>query len=117
MFTRLSVDCMMKGETPRASTGARTRKSRRMNRFWRRSLVRLPMRKAITHTADTAWAMMVARAAPCTPMPKPKMNTGSSTMFTTAPISTVAMPMVEKPWAVMKKFMPMDSSTKMEPMR
>ena len=29
MFTRLSVDCMIKGDTPTASTGASTRPSRR----------------------------------------------------------------------------------------
>ena len=61
--------------------------------------------------------MMVARAAPRTPMPKPKMKMGSSTMLVTAPMSTVAMEMVEKPWAVMKKFRPRESSTKMLPSR
>ena len=102
MFTRLSVDCIMKGETPRASTGASTPQRRRKYRRWMRSWVRFPTRKRTTHTADTAWAMTVARAAPCTPMPKPKMNTGSSTMLMTAPMITVAMAVVEKPWEVMK---------------
>ena len=102
MLMRLSVDCMMKGDTPRASTGASTLQLGRRYCRWRRSLVRFPSRNHTTHTADTPWAVMVARAAPFTPMPKPKMNTGSSTMLITAPMSTVAMPMVEKPWAVMK---------------
>ena len=108
---------MMKGETPRARTGAKTFQSSRANRRWSRSLVRLPRRNHTTHTADTAWAVMVARAAPCTPMLKPKMRMGSSTMLTTAPMSTVAMPTVEKPWAVMKKLRPRESSTKMVPER
>ena len=117
MFTRLSVDCMIKGETPMASTGSSTAGCIPRCRAWRRSRVRLPSRKVSTHTAETPWAMTVARAAPFTPMPKPKMNTGSSTMFTPAPTSTVAMEKVEKPWVVMKVLSPREICTKMVPHR
>ena len=50
-------------------------------------------------------------------MPKPKMKMGSSTMLVTAPMSTVAMEMVEKPWEVIKKLSPREISTKMVPHR
>ena len=33
----------------------------------------------------TAWLRLVASAAPATPMPKVKMNTGSKMMLSTAP--------------------------------
>ena len=74
-----------------ASTGARMLQRRRRQRAWSRSLVRLPRRKERTHRAETPWARMVARAAPFTPMPNPKMKMGSSTMLVTAPMTTVAM--------------------------
>lgn len=48
-------------------------------------------------------------------MPRAKMNTGSSTMFVTAPMSTVYMPMLAKPCAVMKAFMPSVSCTNTVP--
>ena len=60
---------------------------------------------------------MVARAAPRTPKPSTKMNTGSSTMLVTAPISTLSMAVVAKPWALMKVFRPSASCTKMVPIR
>ena len=60
---------------------------------------------------------MVASAAPRTPIPKPKMKMGSSTMLATAPMSTVAMETVENPWEVIKKFRPSEISTKMVPHR
>ena len=78
-------------------------------------MVRLPHKKRTTHTAETAWAVMVARAAPFTPIFRPKIRMGSRTILTTAPIITEAIPTVEKPWEVIKKFRPRASSTKMEP--
>ena len=97
---RLSVDCMMKGARPRARQGRNTdgtgfRFSRRSRHF-----VRGPVRNRSTHTADTAWERMVARAAPRTPSPRTKMKMGSRRVFRIAPISTVFMLTVVKPWAV-----------------
>ena len=43
------------------------------------------------------------------------MNSGSSAMLQTAPMSTVSMPVVAKPCAVMKAFMPSVSCTKSVP--
>ena len=40
------------------------------------------------------------------PKPSTKMNTGSSTMLVTAPISTLSMAVVAKPWALMKALSP-----------
>ena len=98
---RLSVDCMTKGERPRARAGSTTfARGRRFSRR-RRHLVFGPVRNRSTHAADTAWDKMVARAAPRTPMPKAKMKTGSRMVLSTAPISTVFMLTVVKPWAVM----------------
>ena len=98
---RLSVDCMMKGEAPRARAGSTTWACGRRYAARRCHLVFFPVRNLSTHTADTAWDKMVARAAPWTPMPKAKMKMGSSTVFRMAPISTVFMPTTVKPWAVM----------------
>ena len=98
---RLSVDCMMNGDRPRPTQGSTT--LARGRRFSRRSrhLLLLPAKNRSTHTADTAWERMVAKAAPRTPMPRPKMKMGSSTVFSPAPSSTVFMLTVVKPWAVM----------------
>ena len=65
-----------------------------------------PRRKETAHTAERNWERMVARAAPCTPMPNTKIKMGSSTMLVTAPMSTVIMPLRPKPWALMNWFMP-----------
>ena len=68
MFSRASVLCMMKGETPSASTGAMIRQlGRRVLRRSRRAVC-FPVRKRTTHTPEMAWDRMVARAAPRTPM-------------------------------------------------
>ena len=64
---------------------------------------------------DTAWEMMVARAAPCTPMFSPKIKMGSRMMFSTAPISTVAMLTPEKPCALIKAFRPRVNCTNRVP--
>ena len=48
----------------------------------------------------------MAGAAPLMPMFSVKMNRGSSAMFSAAPMITVIMPTLGKPWALMKGFMP-----------
>ena len=108
---------MIKGDTPMATTGSSTLGLSR--RYLRRifSLVRLPVRKASTQMADTAWAMMVASAAPWTPIFMPKIKMGSSTMFVTAPMITVSMEVVEKPWVVIKLFRAREIWTNTVPQR
>ena len=51
------------------------------------------------------------------PMSKRKMNTGSRTMFTTAPSPTVIMPTFPNPWALIKGFIPRPIITKRVPVR
>ena len=80
-----------------------------------RRLVFFPVRNSSTQAQDRAWEMMVARAAPWTPMSKPKIRIGSRTMLVTAPMSTESIPVFAKPWAVIKAFMPRVSWTKMVP--
>ena len=50
-------------------------------------------------------------------MSKTKMNTGSSTMFRIAPMSTEHMAVMALPWALMKVFSPRASWTKTVPSR
>ena len=76
-----------------------------------------PVRKRSTHAALTAWLKMVARAAPFTPSPSPKMRRGSSTRFSTAPMSTLSMATVDCPWAEMKVFRPSANCTNTVPHR
>ena len=59
--------------------------------------------------------MIVARAAPFTPMPNPKIKIGSKMMLQTAPMVTVSILVFENPWAVMNMFMPNVIWTKIVP--
>ena len=45
----------------------------------------------ITMMPDTIWPMMVARAAPAIPIPKPKMNRGSRIVLRMAPVKVQIM--------------------------
>ena len=74
-------------------------------------------RKASTQQALTAWDRMVARAAPLTPHWKTKIKMGSSTIFSTAPMSTLSMAVIAFPWVLMKVFRPRASWTKTVPSR
>ena len=60
---------------------------------------------------------IVANAAPRTPMPSPKMKMGSRMALITAPITVVIMPILGKPWALMKPFMPVVTMEKAVPSR
>ena len=115
--TRLSVDCMMKGATPRPAIRETTARRRRMYCGRMRRPERRLHRNSTTQAALTAWDRMVARAAPRTPMSKTKMNTGSSTMFRIAPMSTEHIAVMARPWALMKVFRPRASWTKTVPSR
>ena len=113
--TRLSVLCIMNGASPSATHGASSFQFSRSRRRFRCSIVCLPVRKRRTNAALTACEITVASAAPCTSMWKTKMNSGSSSVFSTAPISTVIIPALEKPCAVMNGFKPRDSCTNTVP--
>ena len=115
--TRHSVDCMINGEIPSSSTGFKIAPSSFKYCFRIFSVLFLPHRKTTTHTADTVWLIMVASAAPDTPMWKPKIRIGSSTILITAPINTVIIPIFAKPWQVINWFNPSATCTEMVPNR
>ena len=87
----------MNGDAPRASTGARTAFFIFRFSFLTLKMLFFPQRKDSTQTAETVWLKMVARAAPWTPIWKPKMKIGSRMIFNTAPMSTVFIPVLAKP--------------------
>ena len=97
---RLSVDCITKGDRPSAMHGSTICARTRRFPFRRRQRVFFPVRNIITHSADTACDSTVASAAPRTPRPSAKMNSGSSAVLRSAPMSTVFMLTVAKPCAV-----------------
>jgi len=111
----LSLDCMIKAALPSAMHGSTSLKLQNRVSFFSRSSVFLPVRKRSTQAQETLCEITVASAAPRTPICRPKMNSGSSAMLITAPMSTVHMPMLAKPCAVMKAFMPSVSCTKIVP--
>ena len=66
-------------------TGERLKKSLPSFTVWKRNRYSRATKK------ESAWEMVVAQAAPATPMPNPKIKMGSKTVFTTAPITIHAM--------------------------
>ena len=115
MFNRLSVLCIIKGETPSATTGRRIFGLNRifLGRIFK--MLRLDVRNFSTQIQEMAWERMVAQAAPATPMLKPNINIGSSMILITAPMITVSILVLAKPWADMKLFSPMVTVTKNVP--
>ena len=61
--------------------------------------------------------MTVATAAPLTPIPSPKIRTGSRMILRTAPRSTVSIPVFPNPCALIKLFMPRLTITNSVPHR
>ena len=118
--TRLFVNCIMNPEVPsvimlrasvRAPDHSFVRRKCSLNR------VRRPCRNSRAKSAEPAWEMTVAMAAPRTPRPKAKMKSGSKMRLLTAPRMTVSMPTVGNPWALMNMFMPVPVMTKNVPIR
>ena len=97
METRLLVKPAMNVETPMETIFFTRRFSSRSVEFRRRRIACSPVRKRNTQTADINWEMIVARAAPCTPIWNAKIKMGSKIRFATAPKSTVSMPIRAKP--------------------
>ena len=112
----LSLACIIKSERPSARQGSIMSGLSTRFSFLIRRVVFLPNRNDRTHTQEHACEMMVARAAPAAPILSANMNTGSSTIFTTAPIRTDNIPVFAKPCAVMKVFMPRVNCTNSVPM-
>ena len=112
----LSVDCIIKGARPRARQGINTLDSILKYSFLIFKRVLSPVKNFTTHIAETPWEMMVARAAPFTPIPNPKIKIGSRIILRTAPTRTVTILILEKPWAVIKVLSPRANWTKRVPM-
>ena len=116
MEITLSLACMINVAEPRATQGNTSAGAMRIFSFFSRSMVLGPVRNRSTQTQERHWEIMVARAAPRTPIFSAKINSGSSTILATAPISTVRIPIWAKPCAVMKAFMPSVNCTNTVPM-
>ena len=87
----LSVNCIINGETPSARHGSII--PAQSLRFSLRILKRLffEVKNLSTHIDETACEIIVASAAPLTPISNAKINIGSRIMLHTAPMSTVNM--------------------------
>ena len=83
----------------------------------RRSVIFLPCSATSTKHALANWLITVAIAAPATPISNANMNSGSSAILSTAPMSTESMAVMLLPCAVRKVFMPVAICTKSVPMR
>ena len=79
------------------------------------NVVFLPVKNFKIHSIDNAWEIIVASAAPDTPILNPKIKIGSSTMLKIAPIKTVIMLTFANPWALMKAFNPNVNCTNIVP--
>ena len=113
--TMLSLDCITNVESPKAIQGVTYFKPVTRFSFLILSIVFLPVRNLTTQTQEMPCEIIVAKAAPRTPIFKPKIKIGSSTILQIAPISTVIMPSLAKPWAVINAFKPRVISTKIVP--
>ena len=107
----LSVETIIKLETPKPRQGRMTEGISFI--FFGRSFrtVCLPVKNFRIQTALTAWLITVAVAAPLTPMSKPNIRIGSSTILITAPITVVSILILAKPWVVINVFMPITDKT------
>ena len=97
----LSLDCIINGASPKARHGRVSFKL--ILRFLSLNLriEFLLHKKLTTQMQEKAWEIIVASAAPLTPISRTKMKTGSKTMLDTAPINTESIPCFAKPCAVM----------------
>ena len=59
-----------------------------------------------THSAAANWEITVATAAPATPRPSAKMNTGSRAKLMTTPSTVVIIPVRGNPSALIKGVSP-----------
>ena len=112
-----SVACIIKGDTPSADMLPIRRISGFILHILMRRLVFGEKRNRITHAADRNWDIIVATAAPLTPMLSPNIRTGSSAILTTAPMRTEIIATEDLPCAVMNILSPTAICTKIVPIR
>ena len=115
IFSMLSVDCMINGDSPSAIHGKNTLGEILKYFFLSLRVVFFPHKNRITHTADTPWEMIVASAAPRTPICIAKIKIGSRTILHTAPMTTLSILTVANPWAVINAFIPSAACTNKVP--
>ena len=80
-------------------------------------IVFLPVRNVKVHKAAINCEIIVASAAPLTPIPRMKINTGSRIRLHAAPIDTVSIPVLANPCALIKELRPRLDITKIVPQR
>ena len=114
---RLSVLCMMNGDTPSAIMEPTSFKSGRIQSDLSRSDVFGDVIKRSTQIAPASCDRMVASAAPCTPMWNPKIKIGSKMILSAAPMSTDPIAVFDCPCAVINGFNPSTICTKNVPIR
>ena len=78
---------------------------------------RFPSRNHSTKAQEAICEITVATAAPRTPMPSTKINTGSRAMLAAAPMITENMPVLANPWQMMNWHIPVESSANTVPAR
>ena len=113
MSSTLSVAMIRKGDKPNVTIRIMIFRSKPPHR--RGTGIFFRSREQSTKAQEAIWEMTVARAAPATSNFKTKIKMGSSTILSTAPSITVAIPRPEKPWAIKKLFMPVAIRAKKVP--
>ena len=97
MDRMLSVEVMTKLDTPSARQGPMMAGTSFIFAGRSFKMVFLPRRKQRIQIALTACESTVASAAPDTPIWRPKIRMGSSTMLMTAPMTVVSILILAKP--------------------
>ena len=78
---------------------------------------RFPRRNHSTKAQEAIWEITVAMAAPLTPMPSTKINTGSRAMLAAAPMITENIPVLANPWQMINWHIPVEISANTVPAR
>ena len=84
-----------KGVTPRDKMLEITGQNSRISRRRKRNRLFFVRKNHTTHTQEHSWDSTVARLEPATPISIVKIKRGSSTMFSTAPSSTLLIAIME----------------------
>ena len=93
----LSLACIINMESPSARLGRIIFPCNLKLHFLSRKNVFLPERKCNTHIHDNACEIIVASAAPRTPIPNTNINIGSRIILDIAPITTESILVLAKP--------------------
>ena len=103
---KLSVACIINGASPSAIDGRIISFDRRKCFLRIFKVVFFPVKKNKIQIIDKDCEIIVARAAPATPILNPKIKIGSRIIFVIAPIKTVSILVFAKPCALIKALRP-----------